>query len=78
VGRKINVAPSNCAGEPKRSPGNNPPCHPKKPGGRSTNCGQIELDMQNKELRRAKLELEASRKRYFDLYELAPVGLSGP
>ena len=34
----------------------------------------IELEMQNKELRRSQQELEASRARYFDLYNLAPVG----
>ena len=42
---------------------------------------QIELEMQNEELRRAHVELDASRARYFDLYHLAPVGycsLSGP
>ncbi len=35
---------------------------------------QIELELQNEELRRIQLELEAARERYFDLYDLAPVG----
>ncbi|WP_285907781.1 ATP-binding protein [Pseudodesulfovibrio pelocollis] len=35
---------------------------------------QIELELQNEELRRAQAELEALRSRYFDLYDLAPVG----
>lgn len=35
---------------------------------------QIELKMQNDELRRTHAELEAARARYFDLYNLAPVG----
>jgi hypothetical protein len=35
---------------------------------------QIELEMQNEELRRAHGELDAARERCFDLYELAPVG----
>ncbi len=35
---------------------------------------EIELDMQNEELRRAQMQLTASNIRYFDLYDLAPVG----
>lgn len=35
---------------------------------------QIELEMQNEELRRTQAELEAARASYFDLYNLAPVG----
>jgi PAS domain S-box-containing protein len=35
---------------------------------------QIELEMQNEELRTAQAQIEAGRARYFDLYDLAPVG----
>jgi PAS domain S-box-containing protein len=35
---------------------------------------QVELEMQNEELSRARTELEVARRHYFDLYHLAPVG----
>ena len=35
---------------------------------------QIELKIQNEELRKARLELEQAHKKYMDLYEHAPVG----
>ena len=34
---------------------------------------QIELEMQNEDLRQFRLDLDASRDRYFDFYDMAPV-----
>ena len=33
---------------------------------------QIELEMQNEELKRIQLELDHTKARYFDIYDLAP------
>ncbi len=35
---------------------------------------QIELEMQNEELRQAQTKIEDAKERYFDLYDLAPIG----
>ncbi len=35
---------------------------------------QVELEMQNEELRRTQVELDTAQERYFDFYDLAPVG----
>lgn len=38
------------------------------------NVHQIELEIQNEELREAQIKLENSKRKYFDLYNFAPDG----
>ena len=35
---------------------------------------QVELEMQNEELRNSRVQVEAAVSRYTDIYEFAPVG----
>jgi PAS domain S-box-containing protein len=56
-----------------------PPTHPSSPEENQKvlhelRVHQIELEMQNEDLRQSQAELAASQARYFDLYDLAPVG----
>ena len=54
---------------------NKPPHGANRPGLlQELHTHQIELEMQNEELRHSQLALAASQANYFELYELAPVG----
>jgi PAS domain S-box-containing protein len=74
----------NFADERKRWPGKKPPQLSEKVKALSPEdirqtfhelqVHQIELEMQNEELRRTHVELDATRAKYFDLYDQAPVG----
>jgi len=65
---------------PSRRPNDRPPRADQTRGGdaesilRTLRAHEIELEQQNEELRRTQARLEISRTRYFDLYELAPIG----
>jgi len=58
----------------KRPPPAHPPVHDPQALTHELEVYQIELQMQNDELQRAQVDLEKSRQRYFELYDLAPVG----
>lgn len=63
-------------GKAAQSPEHNDPLSPEEIRGLLYELGvhQIELEMQNETLRQAQAELIGERERYFELYELAPVG----
>ena len=46
----------------------------RKQADESLRSHQIELEMRNEELHRTQVQLDAERERYFDLYDMAPVG----
>jgi hypothetical protein len=72
VGPEIGVAVESrecAAGRSERDLKNG---HPRCPGVNELQVHQIELEMQNEELRRAQLDLVSAVERYSDLYEFAP------
>ncbi len=74
-------APANAPGVPRQRPAQAPQKQeevlPLEEAQRLLNdlrIHEIELELQNEELRQTQVELAAARARYFELYELAPAG----
>lgn len=72
--RRIAELRASAEGQLARAPAPEQPSRPAEELLNELRVHQIELEMQNEELRRAHAELEESRDRYLDLYAFAPVG----
>ena len=66
--------PLRIAAEAQLAKGSKPAFRPAEEMLHELQVHQIELEMQNEELRQAHVKLDTERARYFDLYDLAPVG----
>ena len=64
---RLSKSPNRRRGEPSRQ-------NPAERLVHDLRAHEFELELQNEQLRRAQAELSASRERYMDLYDFAPVG----